>query len=386
MVEEVPKRVLHVVHRMRPGGTQAVIMNVYRNMDHSDIQFDFAVRSTQEEHYDNEIKSLGGEIFHLPWWSWNPLSLISYRRAFDRLLKSHGPFLAVHSHVSFYSGLVLPIAKDHGVPVRIAHSHNTSSRGYNKVIQYIWENVMRRQILNHATHLIACNELASERLFGSVSENNQRIDIIHNAIDLSRFAPGGDHQGSDSIRDEFSIPESATLLGHIGRFDPQKNHAFLIKIMSAMVSRHPDSHLLLIGEGDLIDEIAALVEEKDLQGQVHFLGVRQDIPKILKSLDVFLLPSLYEGLPIVLIEAQAAGVPCVVSDVISRETDVDLGLIEYQSLTTRPTLWAEIVHKASNKSQIPWKKRERALKKGGFDVQSMKRKFLNIYLDRQSDC
>jgi len=378
MSDKSPIRILHVIHRMRPGGIQAVVMGVYRNIDRDQVQFDFAVRSDQEEHYDQEIKSLGGRIFRLPWRSKHPLSPIIYQRSLRKILQKFGPFAGIHSHVGFYSGFVLPVAKKQGVPLRIAHSHSSSFEDFNSAVLMVWEKYMRLNILFSSTHLLACNEISAEWLYGPRWQSDERTKIIHNAIDLLPF----EIEDQDSLRQRYKLPLKGPLLGHVGRFNNPKNHSFLIEIMAAVLQKIPEAHLLLIGEGELMPMIKQLVLEKRIQDQVHFLGVRRDVPSLLKNMDLFVLPSLYEGLPVVMVEAQAAGIPCLVSDVVSSEADLNLGLVKYESLESEPVQWVKSIEMMLTTPSIPWAERKSALEREGHDIHSMTAKLFKIYTEQ----
>lgn len=377
MTSNPPKRVLQVIHRMRPGGVQALVMGAYRHLDRAQVQFDFAVRSRGEEHHHPEIRDLGGRIFRLPWRKENPISPLLYRRALGRVLDEEGPFTAVHSHVGFYNGYVLPTAKKHRIPVRIAHSHNTISTDRYPLILDVWERWMRVRILRDATHLVACNRESAEWLYGSPGQNDPRVEVIHNAIDLSDFEVLS--ASPAQIRRDLGFPQEGPLLGHIGRFDPQKNHSFLIDIFAAWLERVPEAHLLLLGEGALRPEIQDLVEARGIAANVHFLGVRTDVPRVLAALDLFLLPSLYEGLPLVLIEAQAAGTPCLVSACISRESDAGLGLIHYERLDEDLDTWVDAIQRALAGPRLSWENCKKGLQRMEFDIQSAARRFLALY-------
>ena len=366
MNKSSPIRILQVIHRMRPGGIQSVVMNSYRNIDRDKIQFDFAVRSQEVDLYDEEIKSLGGRIFHLPWQSANPASFFNYPQALGKVLKEYGPFAGVHSHVNVYSGLVLPIAKRQGIPVRIAHSHNSEITGYHQLLLVLWKLIMRPLILGNATDLVACNKLAAEFLYGSKAMDDARLKIIHNAIEIPKFKDPVDDR--IALRKALNFPLKGLLFGHIGRFDYQKNHQFLVKIFTAYLKQDPQANLLLIGEGELMPETKNLVKSLGINDRIHFLGIRKDVPEILKTLDLFLLPSRYEGLPVVLVEAQAAGVPSLVSRSISPEVDLNLGLIHYQYLNSDLEQWVEGITKCLSIPAVPWKQREGALKSEGYDV------------------
>lgn len=372
-----PKRVLHVIQRMRPGGVQTAVMNLYRTIDRTKIQFDFAVRSPQQEYYDNEIKALGGRIFQLPWHQGNPLSVLMYKKALKQILIKNGPFVAVHSHAGLYSGHILPVASQAGIPLRLAHSHSALSDKYSN-LRNIWANFMRRSIRKHATHMLACSKLASDWLYGISWDQDYRISKFPNALDLSLYAKLDSNRLQ--LRKIAKLPLDGLLIGHVGRFDSVKNHAYLLKIFARLRETYPQAHLILAGEGELKSKIMDLAEQYCLTEAVIFLGVRNDIPQILGALDIFILPSLHEGFGIVLVEAQAAGTPCLASDSISAEVDLGLNMVSFVPLSNNIALWVNEAKNMLNKARIPWEKREMALETFGYDIRYATELLQNLYL------
>jgi len=372
-----PIRVLHIFGRMNRGGAETFIMHVYRHMDRSKIQFDFAVHSDQPGHYDDEIRSLGGRIFVLP----RPrlATLPAYRRALARVLREEGPFAVVHSHVHFYSGIPLAIAASAGIPRRIAHSHSLSDGKRSSWPRRLYRWYMRSLISRYATHMLGCSRPACEALYGSRCWQDKRVQVVHYGIDLTPFEllP----KDRNLLRDKIGLPRDCVLIGHVGRFDVPKNHRFLIEIFESLVAQCPTARLVLVGDGPLRPEIERLVQVKGVQDRVFFLGVRTDVPEIMGCLDVFLFPSLWEGIPLVLLEAQAAGLSCVVSDVISEEADLGIGLLHPVSLKAGPDIWVEHVLKALQGNRPEWSVRKEALQRNGYDVQEVAKLLARIYVN-----
>lgn len=366
ITDPTPKRVLHVIHRMRPGGVQTLVMNLYRHFDRSQVQFDFAVRSQQPEFYDEEIKALGGRLFHLPWGTVYPFNLMAYKRSFATILQKSGPFIAVHSHVGLYSGHVLPIAKKAKVPKRIAHSHNTNYSKNSSPLRKFWATMMRREIQINATHLLACSLAAGHWLYNAEPQNDSRFMHFPNAIDLDHFALI--HGNQLYWREQAQLPLTGPLLGHIGRFDHQKNHTFLLEAFATFLKYFPHAKLILVGEGDLKKQVEHHAAAKGITEAVCFLGARSDIPQILGALDLFVFPSQYEGLGIVLVEAQAAGVHCLVSDIVPHEVDLGLGLVHFESLDAGISTWVNTMRQLLGKSSPTWEKRKATLQNAGYDI------------------
>lgn len=372
-------RVLQVIPRMRPGGVQGLVMEIYRNIDRSKIQFDFAVRSKKIEYYDQEIINMGGRIFCLPWSNGNPLSTVYYGRAFRRILREEGPFAAVHSP-NLFSGSVLPIARDADVSLRIAHSHSATLDN-SSALRRLWAAYMRRRLLSSATHLLACSQNAGEWLFKTGTQHGTRFMLLPNAIDISAYKPL--NADRTVLRRMLGFPEQGPLIGHIGRFDPVKNHQFLLEVFAEFVKLCPAANLMLVGEGPLKPEIEEQVINKNLSDSVRFLGVRSDVPAILNALDLFILPSLSEGLGIVLIEAQAAGLPSLVSDAVPTEADLDLNLLQYKSLAEGSNAWALELHSLLERPRPPWEHRQAVLKRAGYEIKDVVRVLERLYLSYQ---
>lgn len=322
-----PIRILQVVTHMNRGGLETMLMNYYRQIDRSRVQFDFLVHRDERAAYDDEIESLGGKIYRLPRlvpWS------ASYQKALDRFFETHPEYKIVHVHQDCLSSVILKAAKKRGIPVRIAHSHNNSQ---DKNLKYLIKLFYKRKIPQYATELFACGQAAGDWMFGGAP-----FRILNNAIDSIAYRY--DAETARQIRKESGISEDALVIGHVGRFSPQKNHAFLLDIFSEIHKKNEKAVLLLVGGGDLRSEIEAKAESLGLSEKVIFTGVRSDVSALLQAMDSFVFPSLYEGLPVTMIEAQAAGLPCFISDKVPPDCIVT-DLVQTVSLDDSPESWAE---------------------------------------------
>lgn len=300
-------RVLHVVTYMGRGGLETMIMNYYRHIDRNKVQFDFLVHRDFEADYDAEIRQLGGKIYHLP--ALNPFSK-KYLNRLDEFFADHkNEYLIVHSHLDCMAGIPLKYAKKNGVPVRIAHAHSSNQ---TKDKKYMLKLLFKKNIRKNATALFACAQDAGRWMFGC-----DNFCVLNNAIETACYVANRDI--CLNVRMELGIPEKAFVVGHVGRFAPPKNHEFIVKIFADVLKTKPDSFLLLVGEGNLKWEIEALTVKLGIHDKVIFTGLRSDVNRMLQAMDVFLFPSLYEGLPVSIIEAQAAGLPCLISDKVPVE-------------------------------------------------------------------
>ncbi|PFL17451.1 glycosyl transferase family 1 [Bacillus cereus] len=316
-----PLRVLHVVVNMNRGGAETLIMNLYRNIDRSKVQFDFL--TCKEGVFDEEIVKLGGEIHRIPYVT--DVGHRGYIKALNTFFSSHPQYKIVHSHMDKMSGFVLRSAKKGGVPVRIAHSHSTSSEGGAIAKVYKW--YAGAFIIPCATHFLACSIAAAQWLF---PDRASTTEIFNNGIECAKFAFSSEIR--EQVRKELKLHEDAFVIGHVGRFAYPKNHTFLIDIFAQLIESRPKSILLLVGDGPLRVEMEKKVEKLNLTNRVKFLGIRSDINRLLQAFDIFVFPSIYEGLPVTLIEAQGAGLPCIISDNITQDVDLGLNLVEQCSL------------------------------------------------------
>lgn len=301
-----PIRVAHVMGKMVGGGVEQVVMNYYRHIDRSHVQFDFLVDSDSTLVPRDEIESLGGRVFVIPPYQ----QALRYQRELTGLFREEA-WPIVHSHVNALSVFPLRAAKRAGIPVRIAHSHSTTGRGENA--RKAMKLALRHFSRVYPTDLFACGRYAGEWLFGRGAE----FTVMTNAIELASFK--FDPVVRKEVRAELGIPEGTFLVGHIARFVTQKNHAFLLRVFARLKDMFPGSRLVMVGEGPLEGETKRLAQELGLGDSATFLGRRKDAARLYSAFDAFALPSFYEGLCVVGVEAQAAGLPCLFSDAVTRE-------------------------------------------------------------------
>ncbi len=324
--EERPLRVLMIVTSMQRGGMETFTMNVYRAIDRSKVQFDFLLHRDLKGDYDDEIERMGGRIYRIR--RQNPLD-VRYWRALDSFFSEHH-YDVVHAQLDCLSAEPLAAAARHGAVVRVAHSHSSSQ---DKDFKYPIKMACKPFIPRVATHLFACGERAGSWMFG-----RSEFTVIKNCIDVESYA--FDAGVRDDARTMLDIERGTLVVGHVGRFNAVKNHAFILEVFAALLSRRPDSLLLLVGDGPLRDEVERRASALGIDRSVRFLGVRSDIPALMQAMDCFLMPSLYEGLPMVLVEAQATGLPCLISDAIPGDCDIAPRLVERAALSESPTEWS----------------------------------------------
>lgn len=352
-----PVRVLQVFAEMNRGGAETMIMNLYRNIDLSKIQFDFIVHTEEKCAFDDEINKLGGRIFRIP--KYKGINHITYLKNWEHFFKIHPEYKIVHGHVRSTASIYLKAAQKYGLTT-IAHSHNTSS---GSGISAIAKSVLQYPIRYVADYLFACSEAAGEWLFGKQACKKGNFHILNNAIDARKFIFNSDIR--DRKRKEFQL-EGKFVIGHVGRFHTQKNHEFLIDIFKEVHEKNDNAVLLLVGEGNLQDSIQEKVYNLGLNSNVIFTGVRSDISELFQAMDMFVFPSLYEGLGIVLIEAQASGLPCVVTDTIPKEALVTDN-VEQISLTKSPESWTGAIFQRFDKYERTNTFEE--IKNRGYDIE-----------------
>ena len=357
-------RILHIVTYMGRGGLESMLMNYYRKIDRSKMQFDFLVHRDFEADYDQEIQSLGGHIFHISRlvpWSRN------YRAELKNFFHAHPEYQIIHVHQDCLSSVALQCAKECGIPVRCAHAHSSSAV---KDLKYPIKLFYRHKISKYATNLFACNQSSGEWMFCGAP-----FQIVKNAIDLAqyRFSP------------ETALTTKSTLgltnqfvVGHVGRFRTEKNHKFLIQIFHALLKKQENAVLMLVGDGDLENTIKEQVQSLAIQDKVMFLGARSNVPQLMQAMDVFTFPSLYEGFGMVALEAQAAGLPCIISDQIPSECIVT-NLVSQLSLELTPELWAD---KLLQYQDTPHKDTYSDIGQAGFDITENAKKLQDFYLEQ----
>jgi glycosyltransferase involved in cell wall biosynthesis len=332
-------RILHVVGGMNRGGVETWLMHILRHIDRDQFEMDFLVHTEKPCSYDDEVRSLGSQIIPCL----DPSKPLLYVRNFKRILREYGPYDIVHSHVHHFSGYVLLLAKQAGISVRIAHSHNDNSSAEAKAGFYrrLYLTLTEWWIARYATLGFGCSRKAVADLFSPSWESDPRWQLLYYGIDLN---PLRDRIDPVALRSELGIPSEAFVIGHVGRLVKQKNHLFLLEIAAEVAKHEPKMRLLLVGEGSLRANIDQKVLQLGLSEIVIFAGVRPDVPHIMRGvMDVFLFPSLHEGLGLVLIEAQAAGLPCIFSNVVPEEADAIKPLVQRISLSQPVSEWVQVV-------------------------------------------
>ena len=356
-------RVLQVATYMGRGGLESMIMNYYRHIDREKVQFDFLVHRQERAAFDDEIESLGGRIYRLPRlvpWS------KSYLSALNRFFEEHPEYKVVHVHQDCLSSVILKVAAQHNVPVRVAHSHSANQ---DKNLKYPIKLWYKRFISQYATNLFACGKDAGDWMFGGAS-----YQIINNAIDVAAYTY--DPTKRQEMRRQLGLENDFTI-GHVGRFNQPKNHPFLIDIFAALLKKEPNAVLLLAGGGEDMPIIQAKAQALGVAEHVRFLGVRSDVADLMQAMDVFVFPSLYEGLPVTMVEAQAAGLPCLISDKVPPECILTEGLVDVMPLSASPEAWAE---KILAKRAIPRTDRRAEIAAHGFDITTEAVKLQEFYL------
>lgn len=328
-----PIIVAHIMGKWLGGGVEAVVMNYYRCIDKTKYQFDFLCDSDSTNIPYDEIEQLGGRVILIPPYQ----QIFKYEKELIKIFKKNN-YKIVHSHINTLSIFPLRAAKKAGVPIRIAHSHSTTNKAEKK--KNMMKMALRPFSKKYATHYFCCSELAGRWLFSDKTYDSGNVFLLNNAINLDKFKY--DKKIRDEKRKELELADNVLAVGHIGRFVAQKNHIFLIDIFNEIHKKNDNAILLLAGQGPLQEEIKNKVHELGLESKVKFLGQINDTYKLYQALDIFILPSLYEGLPVVGVEAQATGLLCELSNDMTKETKV-LDTTRFISLNTSAEEWATII-------------------------------------------
>lgn len=325
-------RVLHVVNAADRGGAETMAMNLYRNIDRNKIQFDFTNHKGCEAAYDCEIKSLGGRILYLP--QFKGYNYIQYVSAWKHLFKAHPEYSIIHIHNYNIAGIVSRIAKRKNVKTIITHSHSTrlNMPWFKRQVFNLFHNSM----LRNTTHRFSCGTNAGMFLYG-----DKPFTVVPNAIDTAKFKFNPEKRRI--LRASLGIGDLVKAYGHVGTFRVPKNHTFLIDIFAEIHRVDNTAKLILVGSGDLIKNIKTKVSTLGLNDAVFFVGQQQNVNEWLSAFDVYLMPSLWEGLPVSVVEAQCAGLPCVISDVIDKDVDIT-GRVSYMPLDASAKQWSEAIN------------------------------------------
>ncbi|MBW8348399.1 glycosyltransferase family 1 protein [Bacillus sp. IITD106] len=365
-----PIRVLHIVSALERGGAETLIMNIYRHIDRKNVQFDFITHSDKPGDFDQEIKEMGGTIYQIP--SLGASGPIRYLKELINIMSANN-YAAIHAHTDFQSGFPALAAKICKIKHRICHSHS------NNWLQDGWKGLLMLKVLQFlikisATKLCSCSEEAATFLFG----NSSKVHILKNGININEFLTA-DEGCKEQILNELSVPSHSKIIGHIGRFSESKNHHFLLKVLKQMVEKDPAYIALLVGEGPLRKTIELEAVRLGLQNHVRFLGVRSDIPKLIKAFDLFLFPSKFEGFGIVLLEAQCSGIPCVVANTVPKSTDIGLGLVTFLPLEENVARWCNCIEQSLKMEKPNQNLIFNNISKYGFNIRDNVHDWINLY-------
>lgn len=351
-----PVRVLQVMGSLNRGGAEAMIMNLYRAIDLEQVQFDFITHGSVNGDFTAEIKKRGGTIYCCP--RYKGINHIAYYKWWKNFFSNHKNYKILHSHVRSTASIYFPIARKHGLTT-IIHSHNTSN---GDGISSIVKKLIQYPIRYEADYFFGCSKEASAWLYGDKILESNKYYMIKNAIDVSLYRE--DKSIRQAYREQFGVKSDEKLLIHVGRFYESKNHNFIIEVFSALIAKDEKNKLLLVGDGNLRKSVEVMVRNKGLEDKVVFSGVRDDVPNLLKAADVFVFPSLWEGLPVSVVEAQAAGLPCLLSDRITRDVNIT-DLCCYLPIDRGTKLWVDALQRAS---ELKRKDTSQEIINAGFDI------------------
>lgn len=364
------KRLLCLIGSMNTGGSETFLMKMFRGLDKSRYSMDFCINVEQECFYEKEIKELGGKVYKIPSKSEN---LKEFKKQLSEIVKNNGYEYVLRITSTAMGFMDLKIAKKAGAKVCSARSSNSSDG--NGIKAKIVHRLGRWLYGKYVDVKFAPSDLAAEYTFSKRAVQKGEVALLHNGVDLNVFH--FDEKGRENIRAEFGISPSQTVIGHIGRFMEQKNHRFLLDIFQQVYAQDNNAVLLLVGCGELENEIRKKIEELGVEQNVIFAGVRSDVPQLLSAMDVFVFPSFYEGMPNTVIEAQATGLPCIIADTITKEADIT-GLVQYLPLKETSEKWASVAQSASSKER---KNTKNDFINNKYDIESVVQDFARLVFD-----
>lgn len=365
-------RVLHVIGSMNRGGAETMIMNLYRNISREKVQFDFIECSSEVAAFDNEIQALGGRIFRCPRYTGK--NHFTYVKWWNNFFREHAnEYRIVHGHIGSTAAIYLKIAKKFGL-FTIAHSHSTRTQlNLNEIIYAAYSYPVRFIADQH----FACSKAAGISRYGQAIGNDPcRCVVFHNAIDADHFR--FDKSKRDAMRNRLRINDRI-VIGHVGRFNEPKNHTFLLRVFKNIVAKEPNAVLLLVGDGTLRGNIETYIAKHNLGENVILTGVQSDVSPYYQAMDLFLFPSLYEGLPVTLVEAQTSGLPCVISDMVPGESILAPDLVTVQCLDWSTEQWADHVLMRLKGQRTD---HSEVIKSCGYDISETAKWLEGFYLDK----
>ncbi len=334
-----PIRILMLFTIMNRGGAETMVMNYYRNIDRTKVQFDFMVHREERGAYDDEIEALGGKIYRM--MPLHPFTFGKYQKQIAKFFDEHKEYKIIHGHCSESGYFVYKEASKRDIPVIIAHAHSTKALFD---LKWFFRTYFKHAMRKYVTQIFTCGEESAIWLAGK--KLGKKAILQRNAIDTQRYQYSTSN--AQKVRESLQISNETLVIGHVGSFWKIKNQTFLIDIFQELQKQHPKSKLLLVGEGELKNNLIKKVQSLHLEDSITFLGSRSDVPDLLKAFDIFVFPSLGEGLSVAMLEAQCAGLPCIVSDTIPREVEMT-DLIIYLSLDSDTKTWAKQILEARDK-------------------------------------
>lgn len=367
-----PIRILHVVTSMEKGGIENMLMNFYRKIDREKVRFDFLVHAKEKAEFETEIEALGGKIFRLS-EERSIKKFFPYMKSLKVFFKGHDEYKIVHSHIDAMSVFPLYAAKKAGVPVRIAHSH--TSKSYGKC-RFILKNVFKLFINKFCNYSFACSKDAGRYLFGKKAVESGKVTVIKNGIDCNVFA--FDKEKRNEMRKKLSFSDDDTVLCHVGRFDKNKNQSFVLEVLNALKKRGVNAKALFLGEGEDLKKVQELSKKLCLENDTVFAGVVSNVFDYLQAADVFVFPSIFEGLPLTLVEAQANGLSVFASSSVTEESNVSKTL-QFLPLESGAEFWAKEIQKA-----MPFERKNNIekIRKAGFDSAHSAEFMQKFYLEK----
>ncbi len=366
-------RILHVLGGVGLGGAESRIMDLYRTIDRGNVQFDFLIHTTEQGYYYEEIKRLGGNIYVVP--RFQGYNLVSYRKAIKDFFELHSDYRAVHGHMTSTASVYLPIAKKAGISITIAHAR---SAGVDKGLKGALTKFMRKNLKNQTDFCFACSKLAGEAVFGTDKVKKGEVVILPNAVEAGKYTY--DSSVRNHVRKELQV-EDKFVVGHVGRFGHMKNHTFLLDVFYEISKKRENAVLMLLGEGSLMSEIQDKANRLGLEKKVLFLGNHGNIEDYYQAMDFFVFPSLFEGLPGTVVEAQASGLQCLISDQITPEVVIS-PLVQVYSIKEDAGIWCDYVLSHANYQR---EDTGHFLREAGFDVRKQAEKLLQFYQKANPD-
>ncbi len=328
-----PKRILQVLGRLNRGGAENMVMNLYRAVDREKVQFDFIIHTDKHCDFTDEVLSLGGRIYSAP--RYNVKNHFAYKKWWNKFFSEHPEYKVIHGHMYSIASIYLKIAKKYGL-MTISHSHSSSAKsGIAGKVRLLTQRPLR----NIPDWLFACSGLAGEWLYGKDVKKRENYVLLQNAIDTDKYVYNSETE--KEVRTEFNLGEKF-VVGHVGRIFAPKNHRYLLQVFGEIKKQKPDAHLMIVGTGPMEDKVKGWVKEFGIEDSVTMTGVRSDVNCVMQSFNCFVFPSLYEGLPVTVVEAQTASLPCFVSDTVTDEVCLT-ELVTMLSIEKAPKEWADII-------------------------------------------